>query len=62
MVQCEPVDGKRFMPHRRMVRSDCDKYSLYSEGIRPESLVDMEQDPGEMYNQAGNSKLAPVLT
>lgn len=50
------------MPHRRMVRSDCDKYSLYSEGIRPESLVDMEQDPGEMYNQAGNSKLAPVLT
>jgi arylsulfatase A-like enzyme len=54
MVQCEPVDGRHLTPHGRMVRSKRYKYCLYSEGERRESLVDMEQDPGEMVNQAGN--------
>jgi len=54
MVQCEPVDGRDLKPHGRMVRSKRYKYCLYSEGERRESLVDMEQDPGEMVNQAGN--------
>ncbi|UCE46730.1 MAG: sulfatase-like hydrolase/transferase, partial [Phycisphaerales bacterium] len=61
MVQCDPVDGKHLQPHGRMVRSDRYKYCLYSEGQRRESLVDMEKDPGEMVNQAGNPDFKAVL-
>ena len=61
MVQCEPVDGKHLQPHGRMVRSDRYKYCLYSEGKRRESLVDMDNDPGEMVNQAGNPDFKAVL-
>lgn len=62
MVQCVPVDGKHLQPHGRMVRSDRYKYCLYSEGQRRESLVDMEKDPGEMVNQAGNPDFKAVLS
>jgi choline-sulfatase len=61
MVQCQPVDGKHLKPHGRMVRSERYKYCLYSEGERRESLVDMEKDPGEMVNQAGNPEYKDVL-
>lgn len=61
MVQCEPVDGKHLKPHGRMVRSDRYKYCLYSEGVRRESLVDMDKDPGEMVNQASNPDFRAVL-
>ena len=44
-----------------MVRSDRYKYCLYSEGVRRDSLVDMEMDPGEMVNQAGNPDFRAVL-
>ncbi len=62
MIQCEPVDGKDFKPQGRMVRSAQYKYCLYSEGKRRESLVDMEKDPGEMVNQAGNPDFKDVLS
>lgn len=61
MVQCEPVDGKHYMPEGRMVRSDRYKYCLYSEGHRRESLVDMQRDPGEMANQAENPAYKEIL-
>ena len=61
LVQGVPVDGKNLRPHGRMVRSDRYKYCVYSEGLRRESLVDMEKDPGEMVNQAGNSDFKDIL-
>lgn len=61
MVQCEPVDGRHWTPQGRMVRSDRYKYCVYSEGTRRESLVDMEADPGEMVNCAGDPALRDVL-
>jgi len=61
MIQCAPVDGKDLKPHGRMVRSERYKYCLYSEGKRCESLVDMENDPGEMVNQAGNQAFEEIL-
>lgn len=61
MVQCEPVDGKLLQPHGRMVRSDRYKYCVYSKGERRESLIDMENDPGEMRNLAGSELHRPIL-
>ena len=61
MVQCEPVDGKFVQPHGRMVRSARYKYCLYSEGDRRESLVDMDEDPGEMRNQANHPAFKDIL-
>lgn len=61
MVQCEPVDGKSYEPFGKMVRSNRYKYCLYSEGENRESLVDMQSDPKEMVNQAGNPSYIKVL-
>ena len=61
MDQGSAVDGKNFAPHGRMVRSDHYKYCLYSEGEARESLVDMQNDPGEMVNQAENPKFSEIL-
>ncbi|RKY04502.1 MAG: sulfatase [Planctomycetota bacterium] len=61
MVQGDPVDGKDLKPHGRMVRSDRYKYCLYSEGQRRQSLIDMENDPGEMLNQADNPRFKDIL-
>jgi arylsulfatase A-like enzyme len=61
MVQCEPVDGLLLQPEGRMVRSRRYKYCVYSEGKRRESLVDMETDPHEMVNLAGNPEHREAL-
>jgi choline-sulfatase len=61
VIQCEPVDGVLWKPEGRMVRSRRYKYCLYSEGRRRESLFDMETDPGEMVNLAGNPQCAETL-
>ena len=61
MAQGASVDGKKLRPHGRMIRSDRYKYCLYGEGERRESLVDMEKDPGEMVNQAGNPSFKVTL-
>ena len=44
-----------------MVRSERYKYCAYSEGERRESLVDMQNDPGEMRNLAHQAQYRPVL-
>jgi choline-sulfatase len=62
MDQGSTVDGKHLAPHGRMVRSDHYKYCLYSEGEARESLVDMQNDPGEMMNQAENPQFKDILT
>ena len=46
---------------RRMLRGPRYKYTMYSEGARQESLVDLEKDPGEMVNLAGDPKFADEL-
>lgn len=61
MVQGKPVDGRSIKPHGRMVRSERYKYCLYSQGQRRQSLIDMENDPGEMLNHADNPKFKDVL-
>jgi len=45
----------------RMVRSDRFKYIVYSEGENPEQLFDMQTDPGEMKNLAGDPNHRAVL-
>lgn len=52
--QGAPVDGT--IPHAkgRMVRCQRYKYCIYDHGEHRESLADMENDPGEMVNLAGD--------
>jgi choline-sulfatase len=61
MVQGAAIDGRVFKPDGRMVRSQRYKYCVYSEGQRSESLVDMEEDPGEMMNLAGDPEYKQIL-
>jgi arylsulfatase A-like enzyme len=61
LVQCEPIDGVHLEPEGRMVRSKRYKYCLYSEGKRRESLVDMDADPGETLNLAGDPEHQEAL-
>lgn len=61
MVQGAPVDGRKPEPQGRMVRSRRYKYCVFSEGKRRESLVDMQKDPGEMVNVAGETAYRDVL-
>lgn len=61
MVQCNSIEGKSWRPDGRMVRSDRFKYCIYSEGNRCESLVDMENEPGEMINLAGHTEYRETL-
>ena len=61
MVKGAEVEGKHFAPHGRMVRSDRYKYCLYREGEQRESLIDMEDDPNEMVNQAGNPDFEKIV-
>ncbi|MBI4876152.1 MAG: sulfatase-like hydrolase/transferase [Acidobacteria bacterium] len=61
MVQGAPIDGRRPMPDGRMVRGQRYKYCVYNEGRNRESLVDLDQDPGEMVNLAGDAAHAKIL-
>jgi len=45
----------------RMIRTSRYKYTAFSRGERPEMLVDMEADPGEMKNLAGEPSMQKVL-
>ena len=57
------VNGTIPKPGGRMVRSSRYKYCAYDEGTGSrESLVDMQTDPGEMTNLAGNPSFATVLS
>jgi arylsulfatase A-like enzyme len=61
LVQGMPVLGRTMKPAGRMLRSARYKYCVYDQGERRESLVDMEKDPGELVNLAGNPAFAAVL-
>jgi arylsulfatase A-like enzyme len=54
MVQGDPVGGEKPEPAGRMVRSRRFTYCAYDRGTRRESLVDVEKDPGELVNLAGD--------
>jgi arylsulfatase A-like enzyme len=55
------VNGKIPELEGRMVRTARYKYCVYSKGNRRESLVDLQNDPGEMINLATNPKFHDVL-
>jgi len=61
MIEGAPVDGRLPTPEGRMVRSQRFKYCVYSEGRRRESLVDIQDDPGEMVNVAEDPRYREVL-
>jgi choline-sulfatase len=55
------MDGRKPQPQGRMVRSGRYKYCVYSLGGRRESLVDMQNDPGETVNLAEDGQYRKVL-
>jgi hypothetical protein len=61
MVQGAAIDGRVPMPQGRMVRSQRYKYCVYDMGTQRESLVDMQKDPGEMVNVAGDAGYRDIL-
>lgn len=46
----------------RMIRTERFKYCAYKEGQQKESLVDLQNDPGEMVNLASDNKFQRELT
>jgi arylsulfatase A-like enzyme len=61
MIQGEPIDGVKPEPSGRMVRSANYKYCTFDLGDSNEILIDLEQDPGEMHNLAGNPEYKAIL-
>jgi len=61
LSQTGTVDGIRPTMEGRMVRTDRYKYCIYSRGNQRESLVDMQADPGEMKNLAGDPACRKIL-
>jgi arylsulfatase A-like enzyme len=61
MTQGAPVDGRVPTSTGRMLRSRRYKYCAYGEGKQRESLVDLEKDPGEMTNLAGDPQFQKTL-
>ncbi len=61
MVQGEPIDGYKPEPAGRMVRSKKYKYCIYDIGKNNESLVDLEKDPLETKNLAGQKEYNKIL-
>lgn len=61
MSQAGELNGFTPQMEGRMVRSERYKYCLYGRGIRRESLVDLQADPGEMNDLATDPKFREVL-
>jgi len=61
MAQAGEVDGMKPSMEGRMVRSERYKYCIYSRGMRRESLMDMEDDPGEMNDLAAEPACRDVI-
>jgi choline-sulfatase len=61
LAQTGEVDGITPTMEGRMVRSDRYKYCLYAHGIRRESLYDLQEDPLETVNLAGDPEYRQVL-
>ena len=61
MVQGAKIEGAMPVCNGRMVRSPRFKYCVYDIGRRRESFVDMDKDPGELTNLAGDAVYAGIL-
>jgi arylsulfatase A-like enzyme len=48
-------------PAGRALRTKRYKYTCWSQGKMREMLVDLDEDPGEMFNLVGNKKFEPIL-
>jgi choline-sulfatase len=59
--QGEAVNGIIPKPEGRMLRNARFKYWIYNEGIQRETLYDLQNDPGEMVNLAGDPKFKTDL-
>ena len=60
-VQDLREDGEPINLEGRMIRTKDFKYYIFDQGKRPEMLIDMKNDPGEMENLAGNPDYKKVL-
>lgn len=58
MDQTASIDGIRPSVRGRLVVTDRFKYAVYSEGMRRESLFDLENDPGETRNLISDPSVA----
>jgi arylsulfatase A-like enzyme len=61
MVQGVTINGSKPEPSGRMVRSRKYKYCVYDLGEKSETLIDLINDPGEMYNLARDKKYYNIL-
>jgi arylsulfatase A-like enzyme len=61
MDQAASIGPYRPTAEGRMVRSERYKYCVYSHGDRRESLVDLQADPGETKNVAGDPQYRKTL-
>jgi arylsulfatase A-like enzyme len=60
-VQDKLANGDSINLQGRMVRTDRYKYYIFDQGKQPEMLIDMQNDPGEMVNQATNPAFREIL-
>jgi choline-sulfatase len=61
MIQGDSINGYKPEPEGRMLRTERFKYWILNEGKQRETLYDIENDPGEMINLAGNPEYDNVL-
>ncbi len=59
--QGEAIDGRVPKPEGRMLRNKRFKYWIYDEGDQRETLYDLQNDPGEMLNLAGDPEYKTEL-
>jgi choline-sulfatase len=56
LIQGDTIDGYKPVPEGRMLRNKRFKYWILNEGKLRETLYDLQNDPGEMINVAGDPK------
>ncbi len=54
LIQGDTDNGHKPEPEGRMLRNSCFKYWILNEGKQRETLYDLQNDPGEMVNLAGD--------
>lgn len=61
MTQAGIVDGSVPTTEGRMIRTERYKYCVYAHGTRRESLIDLQEDPGEMTDLAADPAHREIL-